>query len=827
MYHSNNNKNSLNDDVFSFGNVVKTEKPNFKKWIHLFLNKWYWFVALIILGILTAFFINKYTTPVYMVDSKVLIKSESNSQLSEEMAMMSGFSTPDMQNFENQVILLKTESQILRTLEELDFNVSYFSKDKFTVGKNKLGSVFDVIKGFFFSKGKKGIKEYYSELPFQVIVDRTQTQPIGVKFHIKKNEAEEYQIIAEGKNVVIHSFLKNDDVGLVNDFKANKKFEFGKVIAGKNYGFTIDTLNSDFIEQLDRKDFYFVIRNNENMVEDFEELEISYASKGASIAYMSTKGTCLAKSKAFLNKLMEIWIQNGLDQKNLIANNTISLIDQQLYELGDTLGRMGAKLQRFRTSNKVVMPTVQVEAAYTRLQEIESEELRLQMQASYFKRLKGYLNKRENYTNLISPASVGLEQTVLNENINQLAKVRAALFQYKGKEKLNNPYLEKLERQEETLLASLYENINSQQEYISHQQTVLTQQKQKISREQSLLPGKEQQFMNIKRNFDLTNDLYTMLLEKRVEAQIQKASNIADNEIVEHAYFAAVIAPRTSLIYQLSVFLGILIPALIIFLKDYFNNKIQTKEEVEGMTSIPVIGNIAFSKKDGDILTQIYPRAPITEAFRALRTRLDYMKNGSETQTILVTSSEGGEGKSFCAINMAGILALAGRKTIILGFDLRKPQLGKCLDISGEKGITTYLIGKNKLDEVIHPTQYENLDCIVSGPTPPYPAELIDSNETKALFKELEKRYDCIVIDSSPMGIVTDALLLSPFASTNIFVVRHQYTHKKFLEQNIRTLRESNIHNVGLVMNGIKSKGYKYGYNYGYGYGYGKSEAGV
>lgn len=827
MYHSNNNQNSINDDVFSFGNVVKTEKPNLKKWIHLFLKKWYWFVALIILGVLTAFFINKYTTPVYMVDSKVLIKSESKNQLSEERAMMSGFSTPDMQNFENQVILLKTESQILRTLEQLDFNVSYFSMNKLNVRKNKLGYIFDVMKGFLFSKGKNGIKEYYSELPFKVTLDRTQTQPIGVKFHIKKNEAEEYQIVAEGKNVVIHSFLKNDDVRQVNEFKANKKIEFGKVIAGKNYGFIIDTLSSDFIEQLDKKDFFFVIRNNENMVEDFEELEISYAAKGASIAYMSIEGICLAKSKAFLNKLMEVWIQNGLDQKNLIANNTISLIDQQLYELGDTLGRMGAKLQRFRTSNKVVMPTVQVEAAYTRLQEIESEDLRLQMQASYFKRLKGYLNKREDYTNLISPAAVGLEQTVLNENINQLAKVRAALFQYKGKEKLNNPYLEKLERQEETLLASLYENINSQQEYINHQQSVLTKQKQKISREQSLLPGKEQQFLNIKRNFDLTNELYTMLLEKRVEAQIQKASNIADNEIVEHACFAAVIAPRTTLIYQLGIFLGILIPALIIFLKDYFNNKIQTKEDVEGITSIPLIGNIAFSKKKGDILTQVYPRAPITEAFRAVRTRLDYMKNGSEKQTILVTSSSPGEGKSFCAINMAGILALAGRKTIVLGFDLRKPQLKEYLDVPDEVGITNYLIGKTSLDEVIQPTQYKNLDCIVSGAIPPYPAELIDSKETKTLFDELGKRYDCIVIDSSPMGIVTDAILLSSYASVNLFVVRHQFTHKQFFEQNMKILQESNIHNVGLVMNGIKSKGYMHAYSYGYGYGYGMSDAEV
>jgi len=482
------------------------------------------------------------------------------------------------------------------------------------------------------------------------------------------------------------------------------------------------------------------------------------------------------------------------------------------------LGRVGAKLQRFRTSNKVVMPTVQVEAAYTRLQEIDAELLKLEMQASYFKRLKGYLNKREDYNNLISPASVGLEQTVLSEYITQLATVRSSLFQYKGKEKLNNPYLEKLERQEGTLLATLYENINSQQEYISHQQSVLNKQKTSISREQNLLPGKEQQFMSIKRNFDLTNNLYTMLLEKRVEAQIQKASNLPDNEIIERAYFEEIIEPKTALIFQLGILFGVLLPALFIFLKEFFNNKIQTKDDIEEITSVPIIGNIALSKKDGGVLTQMYPRDPITEAFRAMRTRMDYFKNGSDKQTILVTSSTAGEGKSFCAVNIAGILALAGRKTILLGFDLRKPQIGGYLNISDELGVTSYLIGSNNLDEVIHSTEYKNLDCIVSGPLPPNPAELIDSKQTRILFEELEKRYDCIVIDTSPVGIVTDALLLSPYANTTIFVVRHQFTHKSFLEHNMKLLGEAKINNLGLVLNGIKTPRYGYGYSYVYGY---------
>jgi len=820
MYHTNSKSTYDNDDIFSIENEYKSEKPNIMKWIYLFYNKWYWFVGFIILGLLSAFIINRYTTLVYKVDATVLIKSETQGNVSEDMAMMSGFSTPDMYNFENQTILLNTEALKLRTLDKLDFNVSYFTKDKLQGKNNKSLKIFQAINQALFSKGKYKDEELYMDKPFSVIMDVTHVQPIGLRFHLERDDNGVLKLIASGEDVILHNFIENQDVGEISSIQINERVEIGKRIEGEYYAFTINSEEPDLDKELIEKDNYFIIRNNRRIMRDFESIEVSYAAQGASIAYMSTTGTNLEKTKAFLNMLMLVWIQNGLDQKNQIANNTISFIDQQLYGLGDTLGRMGAKLQNFRTSNKVVMPTVQVEAAYLRLQEIETEILELQTQASYFKRLRGYLNKREDYNKLISPVSVGIESSVLTEYITQLGEVRAALFQYKGKEKLNNPYLERLQRQEATLLASLYENINSQQEYINDQQKALNTQKARISREQNLLPGKEQQFLNIQRNYDLTNDLYTLLLERRVEAQIQKASNLPDSEIIEPASFKAILQPVTMLIFIIGGLIGLMIPALFFFISDLLNNKVQTEEDLERITAAPIIGNIAFSKKEGDILTQKHPSAPITEAFRSIRTRLDYLKNGSDKQIILITSSSTGEGKSFCAVNIAGIHALAGRKTIVLGFDLRKPQLGKYLEVPEDVGITNYLNGSNTLDEVIGQSKYKNLDYIVAGPIPHNPAEIVGSKATATLFEELEKRYDCIVIDTSPMGIVTDALLLMPYASTNIFVVRYRYTNKLFFKQNMKILNEANIHNVGLVMNGIKIQKYGYAYNNSYGYGY-------
>lgn len=822
MNQYNGSSNSPENNIFSNGSVNHSEKPDFKKWFFLFFSNWYWLFTFFLVGLIIAFFAIKYTTPIYKFGSSVLIKSNDQRNLPEDMAMLGGFSSANLENFQNQAILLKTESQILKTLDQLDFNVCYYTKGKFGVQEYSLKNISNAIKSSIYSTNKYQEREFYKENSLKVNLNPDHVQVLDAVFYLYLDGNGLLNVYSQSENVTVHSFADKKNVSYLSNFAINEEVVLGEIIEGEHFSFIIEADEEELHEILRENDLYFVIRDNKRLVKDFEKINVSFASKGASIANMSLTGTCMNKTKTFLDKLMEVWIQSGLDQKNQIANKTITFIDQQLYGLGDTLGRMGTKLQRFRRSNKVVMPTVQVEAAYMKLQELEAETSKLKMQSSYYERLKGYLNKREDYTKLISPASVGIEQNALGEYIAQLAEVRAALYQYKGKENLNNPYLEQLQRKEETLLASLYENINSQKEYIDHQLNELWKQKVVLRKEQNLLPGKEQQMNNIQRSYDLTNDLYTLLLGKRVEAQIQKASNMPDNEIVEPAYFIGKMKPKPLQILVAGGFLGVFIPSIFIFLRAFFNNRLQSKEDLESLCSVPVIGTIFHTKMKGDVITQKFPQDPVSESFRAIRTRLDYLTKGSSKKKLLVTSSISGEGKTFCAINIGGIFALAGKKTIVLGFDLRKPKLGEYVEVIENKGITTYLIGKNNLGEVIQNTKYKNLDCIVSGPIPPNPAELIDSNKTKELFKELEKTYDCIIIDTSPVGLITDSLLLKEYANACLFITRQQLTHKNFFTQNMRLLEEAQFKNVGLIMNDVKIKKFGEGYGYGYGYGYGK-----
>lgn len=817
MNQTNGSSNFPENDIFTNRNLNQSDKPDFKKWIFLFLSNWYWFLLFFFCGLLIAFFVNKYTTPVYKFESSVLIKSDDHRNLPEDMAMLSGFSSANLENFQNQAILLKTESQILQTLDQLDFNVCYYKKKKLGVEDSAIKNIKEFLMASVSSSRKYQEREFYKENTLRVNINPNHNQVLDVTFHLYLDGEGMLNIAAQSENAIVHNFASQTDLTILNSFVVDTRVGLGEVTEGEYFSFLIEADEAELYEILKEDDLYFIVRDNKGMVKDFKNINVSLASQGASIANMSLTGTCFNKTKVFLDKSMEIWIQRGLDQKNEIANKTIAFIDQQLFGLGDTLGRMGTKLQRFRTSNKVVTPTVQVEAAYAKLQELDSEIARLKMQAAYYERLKGYLNKREDYNKLISPASVGIEQSALDDYIGQLGEVRASLYQYKGKENLNNPYLEQLQRKEATLLASLYEKINSQQEYIDHQLKGLWVQEVELKKEQNLLPRKEQQMMNIKRSYDLTNDLYTLLLGKRVEAQIQKASNLPDNEIVEPASFVEILQPKTLVIFILGGFFGLLLPGLVIFLKVVFTNTIHSKEELETLCSFPVIGSLNQTKRKGDVITQKFPQDPISESFRAVRTRIDYLTKGSAKKIILLTSSMSGEGKTFCAINIAGIYALAGKKTIVLGFDLRKPKLGEFMDLPENIGITNYMIGRNSVEEIIQKTKYKNLDCIVSGPIPPNPAELIDSEMTKCLFEELEKIYDCIVIDTSPVGLVTDSFLLSRFATASLFVVRHKLTDKRFFSQNMKLLQEVHFKNMGLIMNGIKDK--KYGYGYGYAYG--------
>ncbi len=319
----------------------------------------------------------------------------------------------------------------------------------------------------------------------------------------------------------------------------------------------------------------------------------------------------------------------------------------------------------------------------------------------------------------------------------------------------------------------------------------------------------------------MNNVLYTFLLERRAEAQIQKASNAPDHEIVDRARLGGLVTPIPTNVYAIALSLALILPTLVLLLfSSVFQNVITCEEDVNLITKLPVIAQFPHSRLNYYTIVLTDPASTISESFRSLRNRMEFFTRDLKSPVILVSSSIPSEGKTFAATNLASVYSLAGVKTLLVGFDLRRPTLGKGFALEEKSGMTEYLIGKKNLEEIVHKTNYQNLDVIPSGPIPPNPGELSGSVKAKNMFTELRRKYDCIIVDSPPVGVVSDIYNVASIADAMLLVVRHGYTRKNALSTTLSEVDSYGINGLSILINDVKLSGNSYRYAYKYKYDY-------
>jgi tyrosine-protein kinase Etk/Wzc len=540
-------------------------------------------------------------------------------------------------------------------------------------------------------------------------------------------------------------------------------------------------------------------------------MSVEKTSRTGTIVKLSLEGTNRTMDTEFLDKLCEIFLYNSLEKKNEEAVRTIQFIDDQLIGISDSLVITENKLQQFRSQHRVMNLSAQGQVIIDQAMSLENQKARLGVEANYYNYLADYLAKDNIGQAPIAPATMGITDPGLTKLVTDLADIQGQFYSKSLGEK--NPLQSQLAQRLRNTKEALRETLNGVRRSNNMAMNEITEQIRTVNAQATALPVTERQLLGIERKYKLNDELYTFLLEKRAEAQIQKASNMPDNEVIDpsEADFTPV-KPKGKLIYLFAIVAGLGFPFLWILFADTNDKKVRDDDDIKELTDIPISGHIPHSaiKKNTVVLEE--SNSQTTEAFRLLRSRMQYFTKETKSPAIIITSSMPEEGKTFTAINLAAVYSLIGKKTVLVDFDLRKPKIHTDFGLGNENGVSTWLTGKDSLENIIKGTPHKNLFIISGGPIPQNPSELTALERTDELLRLLKEKFECIIIDSSPVGTVSDAFHLATLADTCILIVRQNMTQKDIFENTINELKNSDIKSLSLLVNdlGPEYKRYRY-----------------
>ncbi len=785
------------------------QKTDYKDLIFKLWRYKHWFVISVLTFLVGAYVFNKLTPAIFSNKTTLLLKdSQSNAFLSSGDVMQGFGMFGANQNIENELGVLASYTMIYDAVSQLNLETSIYTEEY-------------LLGDYLHYNFLKSTDEIYQDEPIQISINKSVYQPIDLPIYFTILNDEEVFIEAHGKDVIIYDYIEDEIVTIVKKIDIKGTYKFGEEIKGKNYDFKVHLSPDKNIELPTGQKTFFAF-NSISYLTLYYQAAISaiVTSRTSSLVVISMKGNNLYKISDFLNTLSNAYLQRNLERKNRIAINTVKFIDSQISEVADSLSYAENKLQNFRTSNRVMDIGFQGQQSLERMNQLEGERALLVVQKKYYDYIRGYFERNTDMSDLIAPSSMNVQDPILNHLITQLITLNADRNSLMQQGNIKNLRLNTIEVQITNLKNTISENINSNAATTEMALQDINNRVARISSEMSRIPSTERQLLGMERSYKLNDAIYTFLLQKRSEAQIARASNQPDYDVIDEARYitANKVFPKSNLSFIIAGLLGFIIPFLIIIIKDYLNVKISGKKEIESMTSFPILGHVFNNDTSNNIVIDESSNSPISETFRSIRTNLQFYARGNEKQVFLITSTYTGEGKSFIAQNLSAVYALFGKKTLLIGFDLRRPKLYQAFNLSNAKGISTALINQTSIADIIQSTGIKNLDFISAGPIPPNPLELIASESTGELIQELKKHYDYIIIDTPPIGVVSDSYLLMKYSDVNLFVVRQGYTNKEAFLNSINLMSQKNIPHVSIVINDVKAKGLMYDYGYEYTY---------
>lgn len=758
------------------GNIL--DQKDIKNTFIKVAKNWFWILLFMILCIGGSIVFLKKATSYYGASTKILVKPQKNAlkdALSESLPDL-----PKKEDVANEIEILKSTRLIDETIKKLNLDVSYFIKGRLRTG------------------------EIYQNIPFS-IADGKILDPdfYGAKFNIKIISKDAFAVSVEN-----------------GTYNFNKTFKYGEPVVNDKFSFVVN----GNIEQIGKNsrlseiNYQFAINNHAGLIKKYQNALNMSKDADASVIVIEIEDEVQERAVSFLDTLTHIYIDYSIAVSKEINSNTIKFVDDQLQDVEGELNGVESNLADYQQRTGAVNTGEQTGVYLQQKAGAEAELAKLNVQMRSVDYLYDNLTNGGDVSS-VSPsllsdqndpglASAFTELSILMQKKNNLSFSNTP----------NSPVVKEVDAQIAQARQNVIQLVLNVRRTLVVKYNGLTSQLGTYQSRISSMPSTMKGLVNINRKVEINEKIYLFLLETRSQTIIARASIVPDKFILDPSAPTGLLRPIKTKIIAMGLGVAIALSFLVIFLKGIFYNFIQTKDDLEELTTLPIIGVIGKSKeaKDSYLVVDKNPQSLTAEAFRVIRTNLAYFSPKSHNKVVLLTSSMASEGKTFCAINVASILAKAKKSVVLIDLDLHKPKQANAFNLKNDVGVTSYLVGKASLKDIILDTPVENLQVILTGPRTPNASELILDPMLEQMINELKKTYEYIILDTPPVGLLSDALVMMKYSDLNLYVLKANYSKKDFVDIAHQIIAKNNIKSMSFILNNVNAKNIPAGYGGGY-----------
>ena len=772
-----------------------SEVYNIKEFILKAIPYKYAYLVSFVVCLTIAFMINKFSPTVVGVSSIIEPVQDTRSSLLGSNNLFSGMGNYSQnRNLENDINSLSSFSLVSTSIKTLNLETGYFVEKKNILGHDS---------------------QIYPEAPYTINIDKSHIQPINAKFYITILDEKSFRLTSSQDEVSLYNYVDNNIVSSHSILKIDTLSRFNETIANTKFKFSV-SLNKEHYKTRpgDKSRHYFDFNHMDLLSRGYlKKLKVEPVSVKSSLIKVSFQGENVALTIDFLNKYLQTYLDNDLSKKNKIALSTINFIDSQISEISDSLMKSESKLKDYRSSNQVTNLSYQGQQALEQMRQIQTERSSLQVQSRYYNYILDYFNKNKDVAGLAPPSSANVSDPIMNTLVLELLSLNNQRSSILSNNTEKNLFLGQIENKIKLQKQAIIENVTNNLNTLNLTENELNYRAERLSGEISKLPRTELNMVSMQRKFNLSDAIYTYLLQKRSEAAITMASNIPDYEIMEpaRAVSLSILSPKTMLNWFIAIFIAFFGPTIYILLKSYFNENITSIFDVRNLINRLPFGVIYSNLYKTESVVSEFQASSIAESFRNLRSNLFLRLRNVPSKVILVTSAQPRDGKSFVAFNLASSIASVGYKTILLDCDLRKPTQHYKFRAENSLGLSNYMANHSSIDDITQDTLIKNLSFIPAGPLLPNPSELMESGILDDLIIDLQKKYEYVILDTTPVGIIADASLMMKHASQILLVCRNNYTRKDVLSGVINTFQTNKFTNYDVVYNDLELKRSQFG----------------